>query len=133
MGREYRTWLINPIILLPRLVAELKWSGVPFRVRRFENKTDFAELRENIIVNCTGYGAKAIMGDDKMVARRGHLVVLRKTHPKQFYFFSGGCWNGRIMYLFCRQSDIVVGGTVQRGNESEAILPRLTKPHSSAS
>ena len=25
------------------------------------------------------------------------------------------------MYLFCRQSDIVVGGTVQRGNESEAI------------
>ena len=43
------------------------------------------------------------MGDDKMVARRGHLVVLRKTHPKQFYFFSGGCWNGRIMYLFCRQ------------------------------
>ena len=121
MGREYRTWLINPIILLPRLVAELQRSGVPFRVRRFENKTDFAELRENIIVNCTGYGAKAIMGDDKMVARRGHLVVLRKTHPKQFYFFSGGCWNGRIMYLFCRQNDIVVGGTVQRGNESEAI------------
>lgn len=125
MGREYRTWLINPIILLPRLVAELKSSGVPFRVRRFENKTDFAELRENIIVNCTGYGAKAIMGDDKMVARRGHLVVLRKTHPKQFYFFSGGCWNGRIMYLSsagqCREET------------SPKRLPRLTKPHSSAS
>ena len=120
-GREYRTWLINPTILLPRLVAELKRSGVPFRVRHFESEIDFAELRENIIVNCTGYGARAIMSDDNVIARRGHLVVLRKTLPKQFYFFSGGCWNGRIMYVFCRQNDIVVGGTWQRGNDSETI------------
>jgi len=120
-GREYRTWLINPTILLPRLVAELKRSAVPFRVKHFESKIDFAKLRENIIVNCTGYGAKVIMSDDNVIARRGHLVVLRKTLPKQFYFFSGGCWNGRIMYVFCRQNDIVVGGTWQRGNDSETI------------
>ena len=120
-GREYRTWLINPTILLPQLVAELKRSGVPFRVRHFESEIDFAELRENVIVNCTGYGARAIMSDDNVIARRGHLVVLRKTLPKQFYFFSGGCWNGRIMYVFCRQNDIVVGGTWQRGNDSETI------------
>jgi D-amino-acid oxidase len=90
-------------------------------VRHFESEIDFAELRENIIVNCTGYGARAIMSDDNVIARRGHLVVLRKTLPKQFYFFSGGCWNGRIMYVFCRQNDIVVGGTWQRGNDSETI------------
>src|SRR6202040_2184630 len=30
-GREYRTWLINPTILLPRLVSDLKRSSVPFR------------------------------------------------------------------------------------------------------
>jgi len=104
-----------------RLVAELRRSGVPFRVRHFESKIDFAGLRENVIVNCTGYGAKAIMNDNNLIARRGHLVVLKKTLHKQFYFFSGGCWNGRIMYVFCRQNDIVVGGTVQRGNESEAV------------
>jgi hypothetical protein len=125
IGREYRTWLINPTILLPRLVAELKRNGVPFRVRHFESKIDFAELRENIIVNCTGYGARAIMSDDNVIASRGHLVVLRRTLPKQFYFFSGGgCWNGRIIYVFCRHNDIVVGGTVQRGNDSEAIDQR---------
>jgi glycerol-3-phosphate dehydrogenase len=61
------------------------------------------------------------MNDHNVIARRGHLVVLKKTLHKQFYFFSGGCWNGRIMYVFCRQNDIVVGGTVQRGNESEAV------------
>ena len=123
-GREYRTWLINPTILLPRLFAELKRSAVPFRMKHFQSKIDFAELRENIIVNCTGYGAKAIMSDDNVIARRGHLVVLRKTLPKQFYFFSGGCGNGRIMYVFCRQNDIVVG---ELGKE-EMIPKRSVSP-----
>jgi hypothetical protein len=61
------------------------------------------------------------MSDDNVIARRGHLVILRKTLPKKFYFFSGGCWNGRIMYAFCRHNDVVVGGTVQSGNDPEAI------------
>jgi len=121
-GREYRTWLINPTILLPKLVVDLRRSDVRFRRREFKSKDDFAQLRENIIVNCTGYGAKALMNDNNVIAKRGHLVLLKKTHPKQFYFFSGGCWNGRIMYVFCRHNDIVVGGTVQRGNDSEAII-----------
>jgi D-amino-acid oxidase len=121
VGREYRTWLINPTMLLPRLAGELRRARVQFRRRVFESKDELGELPENIIVNCTGYGAKRLMNDDAMIAKRGHLVVLRKTHPRQFYFFSGGCWNGRIMYLFCRHDDIVVGGTVQNGNESEAI------------
>jgi glycerol-3-phosphate dehydrogenase len=122
IGREYRTWLVNPTILLPRLVAELKRSAVRFRKRQFNSRDDFAALRENIIVNCTGYGAKALMNDDDVVAKRGHLVVLRRTQPKQFYFFSGGCGNRRIMYVFCRHRDIVVGGTVETGNDTEGII-----------
>jgi D-amino-acid oxidase len=122
MGREYRTWLINPTILLPQLVAELKRSAVRFRKREFASRDDFAALRENIIVNCTGYGAKALMNDEDIVAKRGHLVVLRRTLPKQFYFFSGGCGNRRIMYVFCRHSDIVVGGTVETGNDTEGVI-----------
>ena len=122
IGREYRTWLINPTILLPQLFVELKRSAVQFRKRQFASKDDFAALRENIIINCTGYGAKALMNDDDMVAKRGHLVVLRRTLPKQFYFFSGGCGNRRIMYVFCRHRDIVVGGTVETGNDTEGVM-----------
>ena len=54
-----------------------------------------------------------------MLARRGHLVLLRRTLAKQFYFLSGGCANYRTMYVFCRHRDIVIGGSVQDGNESE--------------
>jgi len=122
IGREYRTWLINPTILLPQLVTELKRSAVRLRKRQFASRDDFTSLRENIIINCTGYGAKALMNDEDVVAKRGHLVVLRRTLPKQFYFFSGGCGNRRIMYAFCRHRDIVLGGTVETGNDSDNIM-----------
>jgi glycine/D-amino acid oxidase-like deaminating enzyme len=121
VGREYKTWLIDPTIFLPQLVADLTRNAVMFRTRQFASKDDFVTLRENIIINCTGYGAGQLMNDTNMIAKRGHLVILRRTLPKHFYFFSGGCQNGGTMYVFCRHSDIVVGGTVQSGNDSEAI------------
>jgi D-amino-acid oxidase len=118
IGREYTTWLMNPAILLPKLAADLAQASVQFKQRMFESKQDVMSLPENILINCTGYGAKKLFGDENLVAQRGHLVILRKTLPKQFYFFSGGCANRAISYVFCRQDDIVVGGTVQPGKES---------------
>jgi D-amino-acid oxidase len=109
----------NQIVLANPIFQALKRSGVRFRRRTFSHVQSFANLAENIIISCTGYGAKALLQDDQMLARRGHLVVLTRTLAKQFYFFSGGCANYRTMYVFCRQRDIVIGGSVQDGNESE--------------
>lgn len=132
VGREYGTWLINPTILLPRLVEDLQGAGVQFIRRQFEQLRDVAALPENVLVNCTGYGAKKLFADAALVPQRGHLVVLQKSQEKQLYFFSGGCENPVIAYVFCRQDDIVVGGTVQAGNdlavtgaEDEPIFQRI--------
>ena len=125
-GREYKTWLVNPTVLLPRLAADLKDRSVAFRKRDFTTPADVAALKETIIINCTGYGARALFGDEKLEARRGHLVILEKTNAKQFYFFSGGFYSGScdnqvISYVFCRQNVIVIGGTSHRKEEAEPI------------
>jgi len=120
MGREYSTWLVNPTILLPRLVKDLRATGVRFARRQFDSLKDVAALVENVLVNCTGYGARRLFGDGDLVPLRGHLVVLEKTRERQDYFYSGGCENQVMSYVFCRQDDIVVGGTLQRGNETRA-------------
>ncbi|MFL5088328.1 MAG: FAD-dependent oxidoreductase [Xanthobacteraceae bacterium] len=120
VGREYSTWLINPSILLPKLVADLKKGGVRFRTREFKDRQQVEDLKENIIVNCTGYGAKKLFDDQALEARRGHLVILRNP-TRLKYFFSGGCENGAISYLFARQNDIVVGGTVIRDDERDCF------------
>jgi len=111
-GREYSTWLLNPRILLPRLMADLTRNGVRTEAREFRDRQEVERLRETIIVNCTGYGARALFDDPAIVPRRGHLVALRNS-ARLKYLFSGGCRNNVIAYLFARQGDIVVGGTVR--------------------
>jgi D-amino-acid oxidase len=123
VGREYKTWLINPTIMLPKLIRDLKAKGVAFRQRDFRNQDDIAALAEPIIVNCTGYGSKQLFGDMALTAQRGHLVVL--PNPQKLkYFFSGGCQNDVVAYMFCRQDDIVIGGTVITGDDRDYVDPR---------
>jgi D-amino-acid oxidase len=118
VGREYSTWLINPTILLPRLTTDLRRHGVRFRARSFEGIEQVHALGENIVINCTGYGAKKLFGDDALAAHRGHLVVLRNPSRLK-YLFSGGCTNDVISYVFARQHDIVVGGTLVNDEREE--------------
>lgn len=122
-GREYSTWLMNPMYLLPRLVQDLTEQQVRFVQRTFVERADVFALPESVLINCTGLGAKALFSDDKVVPQRGQLVALEKTNDKQFYFFSGGCENRVISYAFCRQDDVVIGGTIQPGNETTTIVP----------
>lgn len=123
-GRAYKTFLMNPTILLPRLVADLRERDVRFRTKVFVSREQIAnELGENIIINCTGLGAKALCPDDtldgqhRLQGKRGHLVILRKNNPRQFYFLSGGCSDEEISYVFCRQNDIVIGGSVVNASD----------------
>ncbi len=118
LGREYSTWLLNPTVLLPKLARDLREAGVRFTAQTFSSHDELAALPEPVVINCTGYGAKQLMADEQLVGQRGHLVLLKKTHEKQFYFFSGGCSNFATSYVFCRQDDIVLGGTVQSGRDS---------------
>jgi hypothetical protein len=129
VGREYQTWLLNPKIMLPKLAADLGRRSVPIRMRAFQNRHEVESLPETIIINCTGYGAKTLFDDQMLEARRGHLVVL-KNPGKLKYLFSGGCENVIISYMFARQTDIVVGGTLIRRDEREHFDP--TDPHDTA-
>jgi len=121
VGREYSTWLIDPTILLPRLIADLRRHGVRFRTRLFESEQQVHGLAENIVINCTGYGAKKLFADDGLLAHRGHLVVLRNP-ARLKYLFSGGCTNDVISYVFARRNDIVVGGTLMN-DDRDAFDP----------
>jgi glycine/D-amino acid oxidase-like deaminating enzyme len=128
VGREYSTWLQNPTLLLPALVEDLKAAGVKFEQRTFASRDELGGLPASLLVNCTGLGAKALFDDAKVVPQRGHLVVLQKTDPKQFYFFAGGCENFAISYAFCRQDDVVLGGSVIP-NDDQAAITDADAPH----
>jgi glycine/D-amino acid oxidase-like deaminating enzyme len=42
----------------------------------FVSASDFAALDENTLINCTGYGARALLGDDSITPVRGQTCKL---------------------------------------------------------
>ena len=123
VGRHYTTWLLNPMLLLPRLLQELTDQGVRVVQRHFQTRAQLAQLPEGVLVNAVGYGAKSLWGDEGVVAFRGHLVRLERHDPALDWFFGGGCANGVSAYVFCRQHDVVVGGTYIYDDARETIAP----------
>jgi D-amino-acid oxidase len=103
-GFEYRTLLIEPPIFLQRLDDDLRARGVPFIAKTFANLQDVLHLQENIIVNCTGSGAKTLWNDTSLKPIKGDLALL-PAQPLLTYLYAQ---NG---YMFPRKDAVVVGGS----------------------
>jgi D-amino-acid oxidase len=118
-GREYSTWLINPTVMLPKLVADLQAAGARFESRTVATREEVGQLDAHIVVNCLGLAAGALFQDPLVKPIRGQLVVLKNPGELK-YMFSGGCSDDPA-YMFARQDDIVVGGTYQRNGSVEDL------------
>jgi glycine/D-amino acid oxidase-like deaminating enzyme len=58
------------------LIGDFLAAGGRLETREFHSPADFAALPEKTIVNATGYGARALLGDESLVPVRGQLAAL---------------------------------------------------------
>ncbi len=58
------------------LMTDFLAEGGRIEQREFFTPADFATLPEKTLVNCTGYGARALLGDESIVPVRGQLALL---------------------------------------------------------
>lgn len=59
-----------------RLTADFIAEGGRIEQRTFHSPEEFAALAEPVVVNCTGYGARALFRDDSVVPVRGQMAWL---------------------------------------------------------
>ncbi len=59
-----------------RLETDFQIAGGRFEMADFETPRDLRRLREPVLINCTGYGARALFGDESVVPVRGQIVWL---------------------------------------------------------
>ncbi|MBW8882909.1 MAG: FAD-binding oxidoreductase [Asticcacaulis sp.] len=90
-------------------MSDLRAAKAGFEKRRLRTRADLIAVDADVIINCTGLGARTILNDPHLVPVRGQLVMLENP-DRLDYLFSGGCGNDAA-YMFCRQEDIVIGGT----------------------
>jgi glycine/D-amino acid oxidase-like deaminating enzyme len=112
MGRDM---VIEPSIYLRALMDDFRAAGGTVIVRHFESVGDLAQLRERVVFNCTGLGARTLVGDTQMKPARGQLVVLPPQPDVDYTLY-----HGPFYYMVPRQDGIILGGTFDLGNESSA-------------
>ena len=110
---------IEPSIYLDALVRDFLLWGGHIVIRKFETPRDLVTLREPIIVNCTGLGARDLFGDQELVPLKGQLTVL-VPQPEVNYHTQGGLRNqperpgSLAIHMMPRSDGIALGGTSQR-------------------
>jgi glycine/D-amino acid oxidase-like deaminating enzyme len=104
-----QTMLIEPAIYLAALIRDFQTAGGKIVIREFGAAADLLGLREGLIFNCTGLGAKALFGDEELIPIRGQLVFLL-PQPEVAY-----CTIGLGLYMFPRHDGILLGGSFERG------------------
>jgi D-amino-acid oxidase len=119
--RRY-SMLIEPAIYLNALMRDFYVAGGRIAVREFAEARDLMSLRESVIFNCTGLGARALFHDDELIPIRGQLSFLL-PQPEVDYMTSGP---GDI-YMFPRRDGILLGGTHERGESSPEADPRILR------
>lgn len=58
------------------LVGEFQQAGGRIERREFHTLGELAQLPEKVVINCTGYGARALIGDQTIVPVRGQIAWL---------------------------------------------------------
>ena len=56
------------------LLTEFNANGGRIEITEFHTPADFVRLKEKTLVNATGYGARALFGDQSLVPVRGQLA-----------------------------------------------------------
>jgi glycine/D-amino acid oxidase-like deaminating enzyme len=105
--RQFSTMLIEPQTYLNALLRDFYVAGGKVTVREFQNLDEIAQLQESLIFNCTGLGAKKLVGDPILTPVRGQLEILL-PQPEIDY-----CYVGEPGYMFPRRDGIVLGGTFE--------------------
>jgi len=75
-ARRFTTMTFNIASYQRLLMEDFLREGGEIETREFVHPREFAGLREPVVVNCTGYGARALMGDDSVIPVRGQTARL---------------------------------------------------------
>jgi D-amino-acid oxidase len=127
---------IEPNIYLDALIRDFTIFGGHIVIRKFDTPRDLMSLRESVIVNSTGLGARALFNDNDIIPLKGQLTHL-VPQPELNYQTNGGAQlsgPGILgVHSMPRRDGIALGGTSERGvwtmEPNEEFRKRIVDAH----
>jgi len=103
------------------LMAEYLAAGGRIETFTLSDRGDFSAIEERTIINCTGYGARALLGDDTIIPVRGQTCKLI-PQPELHYGFNYG---SRKVSVYPRRDGLLVQAQAEGdfNNDKENLDP----------
>lgn len=111
-ARQYTTMMIEPPVYLGAVMQDFQLAGGQVRIRDFGSLDEIAGLPERRVVNCTGIGARELVGDEELTPLKGQLTVLLPQPEIRYIALYQG------LYMMPRADGILLGGTREAGEWS---------------
>jgi D-amino-acid oxidase len=121
--------VIEMPIYLGYLIERFQELGGSIHTRELRSPAQ-AFAQHDVVVNCSGLGARELVGDDTLLAIRGQVVRVAQVGIERFVLDDHR--PGGVTYIIPRSNDCILGGTAEEGRESlepdmataEAIVAR---------
>lgn len=72
--RQSTTLMFNLVEYSQYLLNEFRANGGHIEITEFHSPAEFGLLAQNTLINCTGYGARALLDDNSIIPVRGQLA-----------------------------------------------------------
>ncbi|MDT8370275.1 MAG: FAD-dependent oxidoreductase, partial [Longimicrobiales bacterium] len=127
---RYRTLFMDAPRYLPALLERILDAGGAFTRRRLTTLDEIRALPQRVVFNCTGAGARTLVGDHTLTPVRGRLFHLA-PQPGVDY----GVQIDDFRYMVPRASALVLGtswepegsGIVQEGRDAESVIEEISR------
>lgn len=106
----YTALRVETPLFMNALMQDFLRSGGKVVVREFSDVRQVSELKEPLVINCTGLGSKKLIGDQELIPVKGQLTMLM-PQPEVDYSTS---LRGDGLYMVPRTDGIILGGSWQK-------------------
>ena len=114
----FTTFTVSCLIYLPWLLKRFKGLGGVTKERKVNNLSELIGSYD-IIINCTGLGARELANDPLVYPVRGHIVSVSAPWIKHFLEEFGHLRHK--VYILPRSNDVILGGTYEPGIEDMSV------------
>lgn len=104
-------------VYLEYLQARLLATGATIEIGAIQSLHDLADA--NLVINCTGLGARTLVDDPDLRPTRGQLVVVKNNDVDRF--FQDTAEEGDLTYFLPHGDKVVLGGSAREGAEDVRV------------
>ncbi|MDG2525170.1 FAD-dependent oxidoreductase [Stenotrophomonas sp. HITSZ_GD] len=118
-ARRYTQMTFNITAYSRLLMDDFLANGGTVHTREFESPRQFADLREKVVFNATGYGARALLGDESIIPVRGQTARLVPQPEVDYSLF----WRGHNLNVIPRRDGLLVQAQRDDDYDNADITP----------